>query len=55
MEILLAVLVVITLVLFWIGWELHRIAQLCVNWMRGYEEGLKERLRDFPPVPPYNG
>jgi len=55
MEILFAVLTVIAIALLWTAWELHRIAQLAVNWMRGYEDGLRQRLRDFPPVPPYNG
>jgi hypothetical protein len=26
--------------LLWIGWEMHRIAQLAINFARGYEDAL---------------
>ena len=35
--------ITITLALLWIGWELHRIAQLGVNFVRGYEKGAEEK------------
>jgi hypothetical protein len=34
---------VIAIALLWIGWELHRIAQLAVNFMCGYEEAILAR------------
>ena len=37
--------VVAILVLLWIGWELHRIAQLAVNFVRGYEDAIAARKR----------
>jgi hypothetical protein len=34
--------------LLWIGWELHRIAQLAVNFTRGYEGALQGKyVRPF--------
>lgn len=39
--------VVIALALLWIGWELHRIAQLAVNYVRGYEEGVRQRIEEI--------
>jgi hypothetical protein len=35
----------IFLALLWIGWEIHRIAQLAVNYMRGYEDGIRQRMQ----------
>jgi hypothetical protein len=39
-------MVVIAVALLWIGWELHRIAQLAVNFMRGFEDGYFQRKRE---------
>ena len=36
-------MVVIAAALLWIGWELHRLAQLAVNFMRGYEDAILAR------------
>ena len=38
--------IVIAFALLWIGWELHRIVQIAVNFMRGYEEGLMQALAE---------
>jgi hypothetical protein len=37
----------ILVALLWIGWELHRIAQLAMNFMRGYEEGYLQRREEI--------
>jgi hypothetical protein len=37
----------IFVVLLWIGWELHRIAQLAINFMRGFEEGHLQRQEEI--------
>ena len=37
----------VLLALLWIGWELHRIAQLAVNYMRGYEDGIRQRMEEI--------
>jgi hypothetical protein len=39
--------VIIAIALLWIGWELHRIAQLAVNYMRGYEDGIRQRMEEI--------
>jgi hypothetical protein len=33
--------VVLLLALLWIGWELHRIAQMCFNFLSGMEDGIR--------------
>lgn len=37
--------VVIVLALLWIGWELHRIANLATGFMEGFVEGYVEAVR----------
>jgi len=34
----------ILVALLWIGWELHKIAQLAVNFIAGYEQAIRERM-----------
>jgi hypothetical protein len=40
------ILIGIFVALLWIGWELHRLAQLAVNFMRGFEDGYFQRKRE---------
>ncbi len=39
--------VVVALALLWIGWELHRIARLALNFMEGFEEGYLKRKKEL--------
>jgi hypothetical protein len=40
-------LVVIAVALVWLAWELHRIVQVAINFMRGYEEGYLQRRAEI--------
>ena len=47
-------LVVVVLALLWIAWELHRIAQITVNFMRGWEDAIlaREQAEREPSLAP---
>jgi len=52
MEILLTVLAIVAGALLWIGWNLHRLTKLALNWTEGYEAAVRERIARGEILPP---